>query len=107
MTPAERKRRSRAYGATLRTQSAVALSRGTGMSPQLYRDMLYVWEHGIPEWKGLFDDKGKNILGFSTQRQMIKHLSPEGQLEIIRFAKRDKNAALFAWQLMKKRIGIK
>ena len=107
MTPAERKRRSRAYGATLRTQNAEAYARGTGMSPQLVRDMFYVRERGIPEWKELFDDKGKNILGFSTQRQMINHLTPEAQLELIQYAKRDKKAALFAWRLMKKRIGIK
>ncbi len=107
MTPAERKRRSRAHGGELRKYSAPQLARMLGGGPQLYRDNAYVRRHGVPEWEQLMDNgKGRLIIGSATQRQMVKHLSPQDQRDMIEIAKRDKKEALAVWQLLKKSRGI-
>ena len=108
MTPAERKRRSREYGGKLRNQSAVQLARMLGGSQQFYRDLAYVREYGIPEWEQLLNDgEGRLIIGASTQRQMVKYLSPQDQLDIIQAAKDDKKYALALWRVVKGQLGIK
>ena len=108
MTPAERKRRSRDHGGKLRKHSAPRLARMLGGSPQFYRDLDYVRHYGVPEWQQLTDDgKGRLIIGASTQRQMVKHLSPQDQLDMIQIAKEDKKGALLVWRLVKAEIGIK
>ena len=108
MTAAERKRRSRAYDTKLReTMSAVKLAAMLGASPQFFRDLAYVREHGVPEWNQLLDNgKGRLVLGASTQRQMVKYLSPDDQREIIAETKKDKKTALAIWRLIKGDIGI-
>ncbi len=108
MTPAERKRRSRAHGGELRKHSPPRLARTLGGSPQFYRDIAYVRDYGVPEWEQLMDNgKGRLIIGASTQRQMVKHLSPQDQLDMIQIAKEDKKGALLVWRLVKADIGIK
>ena len=108
MTPAERKRRSREYGGELRKRSAPRMARMMGGSPQFFRDLAYVRDYGIPEWKQLLDNgKGGLIIGISTQRQMVKHLSPQDQLEMIQTAKEDKKYALALWQIIKGDLRIK
>ncbi len=112
MTPAERKRRSRQAkreGIQLRggPGDPKRLTAMLGGSPQFYRDVAYVQERGVPEWEQLRDNgKGKLIIGASTQRQMVKHLSPQDQLDMIQIAKRDKREALAVWRLVKKSNGI-
>ncbi len=72
------------------------------------RDLAYVRDYGVPEWQQLTDDgKGRLIIGVSTQRQMVKHLSPQDQLDMIQLAKKDKKQALAVWRLVKAEIGIK
>ena len=108
MTPAERKRRSREHGGELRKYSAPWFARKLGGSPQFYRDLAYVRRYGVPEWGQLNDDgKGRLIIGASTQRQMVKHLSPQDQLDMIQLAKEDKKEALAVWRLVKAENGIK
>ena len=112
MTPAERKRRSRQAkrdGAQLRggPGDPKSLSAMLGGSVQFYRDMAYVREHGVPEWKQLLDDgKGHLVIGASTQHQMVKHLSPQDQRDMIEIAKRDKKEALAVWRSFKPELGI-
>ena len=55
----------------------------------------------------LENSKGQLVLGASTQRQMVKYLSPEDQREIIADAKKDKKKALAIWRLIKGDLGIK
>ncbi len=99
MTPAERQQRSRAGGGKLRGHSAPSLARMLGGSPQFYRDLAYVREHGVPEWEQLLDDgRGHLVIGASTQRQMVKLLSPHDQLDMIEIAKQDKKKALRIWK---------
>ena len=108
MTPAERKRRSRAHGGKLRETSAPRLALMLGGSPQFYRDLAYVREHGVPKWSELLDDgKGHLVIGASTQRQMVKYLSKSDQLDMIETAKQDKKEALAIWRLLKPGLGIK
>ncbi len=108
MTRAERKRRSRAHGGKLRKYSAPRLARTLGGSPQFYRDIAYVRDYGVPEWEQLNNDgKGQLIIGASTQRQMVKHLSPQDQLDMIQIAKEHKKGALLVWRLLKAENGIK
>ena len=108
MTSAERKRRSRDHGGTLREASAPRLARMLGGAPQFYRDLADVRRYGVPEWGQLNDDgKGRLIIGASTQRQMVKHLSPQDQLDMIQLAKEDKKEALAVWRLLKAENGIK
>ena len=109
MTAAERKRRSRAYDTKLReTMSAVKLAAMLGGSPQFFRDMEYIQHHGVPEWDQMLENsKGQLVLGASTQRQMVKYLSPDDQREIIAEAKKDKKKALAIWRLIKGDLGIK
>ena len=107
MTPAERKRRSREHGGELRKYSAPRLAGMLGGSPQFYRDIAYVRDHGVPEWEQLNDaSKARFNIGASTRRQMVKYLSPEDQLEMIKIAKEDNKKALAVWRLVKKDIGI-
>ncbi len=108
MTPADRKRRSREHGGELRKYSAPRLAGMLGGSPQFYRDLAFVRQHGVPEWVQLTNDgKGRFVIGASTQRLMVKHLSPEDQLHMIKLAKEDKKGALQLWRLVKADIGIK
>ena len=108
MTPAERKRRSRAHGGKLRENSPPRLALMLGGSPQFYRDCAYVREHGVPEWSGLMDDgRGRFVIGASTQRQMVKYLSKPDQLAMIKIAKQDKKEVLAVWRLLKPGLGIK
>ncbi len=70
-----------------------------GGSPQFYRDLAYVREHGVPEWEQLLDDgRGHLVIGASTQRQMVKLLSPHDQLVMIEIAKQDRKKALRIWK---------
>ncbi len=113
MTTAERQRRSRQAkreGVQLRggPGDPRRLTAMLGGSPQFYRDMAYVREYGVPEWNQLINDgKGRLVLGASTQRQMVKHLSPKDQRDMIEIAKEDKKQALAVWRLVKKENGIK
>ena len=99
MTTAERKRRSRAYGGKLREHSAPRLAAQLGGSPQFFRDLAYVQQHGVPEWHEL-RLKGIMLFGASTQRQMVKHLSPQAQRDLIEIAKQDKEEALAIWKAL-------
>jgi len=79
-----------------------------GGSPQFYRDLAYVQQHGVPEWSQLLDNgKGRLVIGASTQRQMVKHLSRQDQRDMIQLAKQDKKEALAVWQLLKPGLGLK
>ena len=110
MTAAERKRRSRQAkrdGNQLRggRGDPKRLAAALGGSPQFYRDLSYVHQHGVPEWRQLLDDgKGHFVIGISTQRQMVKHLWPDDQRKIIEIAKKDKKDALDLWRLVKMEI---
>ncbi len=112
MTAVERKRRSRQAkleGVQLRGGQGdpKSLAMRLGGSPQFYRDVAYVRQHGVPEWNQLLDNgKGRLVIGASTQRQMVKHLSPEDQLDMIQLAKKDKKQALAVWRLLKPELGI-
>ena len=112
MTPAERQRRSRQAkleGVQLRggPGDPKSLARLLGGSPQSYRDMAYVRQHGVPEWGQLLDNgKGRLVIGASTQRQMVKHLSPRDQRDMIEIAKEDKKKALAVWRSFKPELGI-
>jgi len=107
MTPAERKRRSREHGGRLRMMAAPNHAKKYGGSAQWYRDIDFVRRHGILEWDQLKNDgKGRQIIGVSTQRQMVKRLSPRGQLEMIQLAISDKKEALMVWRLFKQSKGI-
>ncbi len=112
MTAVERQRRSRQAkreGVQLRggPGDPKRLTAMLGGSPQFYRDMAYVRQHGIPEWEQLRDNgKGNMIIGASTQRQMVEHLSPEAQIEMIEIAKEDKKQALAVWRSFKPELGI-
>ena len=112
MTAAERKRRSRQAkleGVQLRggPGDPNRLAKMLGGSPQFYRDCAYVREHGVPEWEQLNDDgKGRLVIGASTQRQMVKYLSPQDQLDMIEIAKEDKKKALAVWRSFKPELGI-
>ncbi len=107
MTPAERQRRSRQAkreGVQLRggLGDPKSLARMLGGSPQFYRDMSYVQQHGVPEWKQLLENgKGRMIIGAAAQRQMVKYLSPKDQRDMIEIAKEDKKHALAVWRLLK------
>ena len=84
------------------------MARMLGGSPQFFRDLAYVRDYGIPEWKQLLDNgKRRLIIGISTQRQMVKHLSPQDQRDMIQLAKEDKKQALEVWQIIKGDLGIK
>ncbi len=113
MTAAERQRRSRQAkleGVQLRGGPGDPrfLAKMLGGSPQSYRDMAYVRQHGVPEWDQLMDNgKGRLVIGASTQRQMVKYLSPQDQLDMIELAKEDKQQALAVWRLLKGDLGIK
>ncbi len=97
MTPAERQRRSRA-GGKLRGKHP-SKARRAGGSPHFYRNLAYVREHGVPEWDQLLDDgQGHLVIGASTQRQMVKLLSPHDQLDMIEIAKQDRKKALRIWK---------
>ncbi len=75
--------------------------------PQFYRDCAYVRQYRVPEWGQLNDNgKGRLIIGASTQRQMVKHLSPRDQLDMIALAKEDKKQALAIWRSFKPELGI-
>ena len=112
MTAAERKRRSRqAKREDVQLRGGPGdpkrLTAMLGGSPQFYRDLAYVRQHGVPEWNQLMDNgKGRLVIGVSTQRQMVKHLSPQDQLDMIEIAKQDKEEALVCWRLVKKSNGI-
>ena len=112
MTAAERQRRSRQAkreGVQLRggPGDPKRLTAMLGGSPQFYRDMAYVRQHGIPEWEQLNDNgKGRLVIGASTQRQMAKHLSPRDQLDMIGLVKEDKKKALAVWRSFKPELGI-
>ncbi len=112
MTAAERQRRSRQAkleGVQLRggPGDPKSLSAMLGGSPQFYRDLAYVREHGVSEWKQLNDNgKGRLVIGASTQRQMVKHLSPRDQLDMIELVKKDKKRALAVWRSFKPELGI-
>ncbi len=112
MTAAERQRRSRQAkreGVQLRggPGDPKRLTAMLGGSPQFYRDCAYVRQHGVPEWKQLNDDgKGRLVIGASTQRQMVKHLSPRDQLDMIELVKEDKKKALAVWRSFKPELGI-
>ncbi len=112
MTAAERQRRSRQAkreGVQLRggPGDPKRLTAMLGGSPQFYRDLAYVREHGVPEWKQLLDNgKGRLVIGASTQRQMVKHLSPRDQSDMIQLAKQDKKRALAVWRSFKPELGI-
>ncbi len=61
----------------------------------------------VPEWEQLNDDgKGRLVIGASTQRQMVKYLSPQDQLDMIEIAKEDKKKALAVWRSFKPELGI-
>ena len=70
---------------------------------------LDLWRAAQVMIKGYGDGatKGRLIIGASTQRQMVKHLSPADQLEMIQLAKADKKHALQVWRIVKAEIGIK
>ncbi len=112
MTAVERQRRSRQAkreGVQLRggLSDPKSLAAMLGGSPQFYRDCAYVREHGVPEWKQLNDNgKGRMVIGISTQRQMVKHMTPQAQLDMIEIAKQDKEEALAIWRLVKADNGI-
>ncbi len=112
MTAAERQRRSRQAkreGVQLRGGQGdpKSLAMMLGESPQFYRDVAYVRQYGVPEWEQLLDNgKGRLVIGASTQRQMVKHLSPRDQLDMIETAKQDKAKALAVWRHVKKSKGI-
>ncbi len=112
MTAAERQRRSRQAkreGVQLRggPGDPKILTAMLGGSPQFYRDCAYVREHGVPEWEQLNDNgKGRMIIGVSTQRQMVKRLSPKDQLDLIEIAKQDRGEALAVWRVVKADNGI-
>ncbi len=112
MTAAERQRRSRQAtreGGQLRggPGDPKSLAAMLGGSPQFYRDCAYVRQHGIPEWEQLNDNgKGRLVIGASTQRQMVKHLSPRDQIDMIALAKEDKKQALAVWLSFKPELGI-
>ncbi len=112
MTAAERQRRSRQAkreGVQLRGDPGdpKSLAAMLGGSPQFYRDVAYVRQHGVPEWEQLLDNgKGRLVIGASTQRQMVKHLSPRDQLDMIELAKEDKKKALGVWRSFKPELGI-
>ena len=112
MTAAERQRRSRQAkreGVQLRGGQGdpKSLAKMLGGSPQFYRDVAYVRQHGVPEWEQLLNNgKGRLVIGASTQRQMVKHLSPQDQLDMIELAKEDKAKALAVWRHVKKSNGI-
>jgi len=113
MSAAERQRRSRQAkreGIQLRGGQGdpKSLAKMLGGSPQFYRDVAYVRQHGVPEWNQLLDNgKGRLVIGASTQRQMVKHLSPRDQIDMIELAKEDKKQALTVWRLLKGNLGIK
>ncbi len=112
MTAAERKRRSRQAkreGVQLRggRDDPKRLAAMLGGSPQFYRDCAYVRNYGVPEWNQLNDsDTGRLVIGISTQRQMVKHLWPDSQREIIEIARQDKKMALAIWRTFKADTGI-
>ena len=112
MTAAQRQRRSRQAkreGVQLRGGQGdpKRLTAMLGGSPQFYRDMAYVREYGVPEWNQLLDNgKGRLVIGASTQRQMVKRLSPQDQRDMIELAKEDKKQALAVWRLLKPELGI-
>ena len=112
MTAAERQRRSRQAkleGVQLRggPGDPKRLTAMLGGSPQFYRDMAYVRQHGVPQWNQLTNDgKGRLVIGASTQRQMVKHLSPRDQRDMIELAKEDKKKALAIWRFFKPELGI-
>ncbi len=112
MTAAERQRRSRQAkreGVQLRggPGDPKRLTAMLGGSPQFYRDCAYVRQHGVPEWVQLNDNgKGRLVIGASTQRQMVKHLSPRDQFDMIELAKEDKKKALAVWRSFKPELGI-
>ena len=112
MTPAERQRRSRQAkreGVQLRggLGDPKRLTAMLGGSPQFYRDVAYVRQHGVPEWNQLLDNgKGRLVIGASTQRQMVKHLSPRDQRDMIELVKEDKKKALAIWRSFKPELGI-
>ncbi len=112
MTTAERQRRSRQAkreGVQLRggPGDPKRLTAMLGGSPQFYRDCAYVRQHGVPEWEQLLDNgKGRLVIGASTQRRMVKHLSPRDQLDMIELAKEDKKKALAVWRSFKPELGI-
>ena len=112
MTAVERQRRSRQAkreGVQLRggPGDPKRLTAMLGGSPQFYRDMAYVRRHGVPEWKQLIENgKGRLVIGASTQRQMVKHLSPRDQLDMIELVKEDKKQALAVWRSFKPELGI-
>ena len=110
MTAAERQCRSRQAkreGIQLRggPGDPKRLTAMLGGSPQFYRDC--VRQYGVPEWGQLNDNgKGRLVIGASTQRQMVKHLSPRDQLDMIALAKEDKKQALAIWRSFKPELGI-
>ncbi len=112
MTAAARQRRSRQAkreGVRLRgaPDDPKRLTAMLGGSPQFYRDVAYVREYGVPEWGQLLDNgKGRLVIGASTQRRMVKHLSPRDQLDMIELAKEDKKKALAVWRSFKPELGI-
>ncbi len=112
MTATERQRRSRQAkreGVQLRggPGDPKSLTAMLGGSPQFYRDLAYVRQHGVPEWEQLLDNgKGRLVIGASTQRQMVKHLSLQDQLDMIELAKEDKFKALAVWRSFKPELGI-
>ncbi len=112
MTAAERQRRSRQAkreGVQLRGGQGdpKSLAMMLGGSPQFYRDVAYVRQYGVPEWEQLLDNgKGRLVIGASTQRQMVKHLSPRDQLDMIELVKEDKKKALAVWRSFKPELGI-
>ncbi len=112
MTAGERQRRSRQAkreGVQLRggPGDPKRLTAMLGGSPQFYRDCAYVRQHGVPEWGQLNDNgKGRLVIGASTQRQMVKHLSPRDQRDMIELAKEDKKKALGVWRSFKPELGI-
>ncbi len=50
--------------------------------------------------------KGRLVIGASTQRLMVKHLSPRDQLDMIQLVKEDKKRALAVWRSFKPELGI-
>ena len=112
MTAAERKRRSRQAkreGVQLRGGQGdpKSLAAMLGGSPQFYRDCAYVRKYGVPEWDQLLDNgKGRLVIGASTQRQMVKHLSPRDQRDMIELVKKNKKQALAIWRSFKPELGI-
>ena len=112
MTAAERQRRSRqAKRESFQLRGGPGdpkkLAAMLGGSPQFYRDCSYVRQHGVPEWEQLNDNgKGRMVIGISTQRQMVRHLSPQAQRDLIQEAKKDKKLALAIWRLLKADSGI-